>query len=61
MRVWGMYQLPNRSGYRNAKMNGFASVDSAVRAIARKGGIGYVMTQSREVTHAVRNGRIVRT
>jgi hypothetical protein len=59
MRIWGMYQLPDRSGYRNARMGGFASEASAVRAIARKGGIGYIMTQNRVVINAVRNGKIV--
>jgi hypothetical protein len=54
-----MYQLPNKKGYRNARIGGFAKVSSAVNAIARNGGVGYVMDQSRVVTHAVRNGRIV--
>lgn len=56
-RVWGMYQV--HGGYRNAKIGGFKHVDSAVRAIARNGGVGYVMDQHRIVTHAVRHGRIV--
>jgi hypothetical protein len=46
-------------GYRNTRMGGFGSINAAVRAIGKRGGVGYVMTQSREVTHAVRNGRIV--
>jgi hypothetical protein len=40
-------------------MGGFTNVSSAVSAIAKRGGVGYVMDQHRMVTHAVRNGRIV--
>lgn len=56
-RIWGMYQVPG--GYRNTRIGGFKHVDAAVRAIARNGGVGYIMNQNRMVTHAVRNGRIV--
>lgn len=59
MRVWGMYQLPNRKGYRNARMGGFKSVTAAVAAIGRHGGIGYIMDQHHIVIHAVRHGRVV--
>lgn len=56
-RIWGMYQI--QGGYRNTRIGGFKHVDSAVKAIARKGGIGFIMNQDRMVIHAVRNGRIV--
>jgi hypothetical protein len=53
-----MYQVPG-TGYRNARIGGFTNVSSAVKAIAKRGGVGYVMDQHRVVTHAVRHGRIV--
>lgn len=58
-RVWGMYQLPNKQGYRNARIGGFKNLDAAVRAIAKRSGVGYIMRQDHMVIHAVRNGRIV--
>lgn len=58
MRVWGMYQVKGL-GYRNARIGGYGSINAAVRAIAQRGGVGFIMDQSRMVTHAVRNGRIV--
>lgn len=59
MRVWGMYQLPDRTGYRNARLGGFTNVSSAVKAIAKRGGVGFIMDQHRSVQYAVRHGRII--
>lgn len=59
----GMYQYRDEHGkdyHVSARMGGFKTIESAVKAISCRGGVGYVADAKNVPLYVVRNGKLLK-
>lgn len=57
-----MYEHKDEYGHTyhlSARIGGFASVESAAKAVVRRGNTGYVSDSRNVVLHVIRNGKLI--
>lgn len=58
----GMYEHKDEYGHvyhLSARIGGFTSVESAVKAVAKRSDVGYISDSRNVVLHVIRNGKLV--